>query len=283
MNILIFCSNDIFAGIVGHKLISEKGNLIKCIFLEKGRMNGKSSIEIFKKMIRKSGVRYPLYQAAELLSYEIISKIRRGIKCKNSNYMPLELPSYLANRYGINTDYIDFDISDEAFLDKIKSYAPDLIICLRFSRILEKPLLSIPKYDVLNFHGSLLPKYGGLGSIFQAVYHKEEITGGSMHFMSETIDEGHILGQSHVPIRPSDSVSRVHFKVYLTSAALLLKAVDMIMNQRICNISKNTMESSYYSWPKKEDIIKFKQSGGRFISLSDLLYFYRIENHVGKI
>ena len=52
-------------------------------------------------------------------------------------------------------------VHDEIWLKKITELKPDLILSLRYGEILKKPLLNIPTKGVINFHPSLLPKYGG--------------------------------------------------------------------------------------------------------------------------
>src|SRR6266581_728420 len=52
-------------------------------------------------------------------------------------------------------------MKDPAFLETLKSWAPDLIAVTAFGRILPPVVLGVPPKGCVNVHGSLLPKYRG--------------------------------------------------------------------------------------------------------------------------
>ena len=63
-------------------------------------------------------------------------------------------------------------------LDKIyrlikEKNIPDFIISINFPYILNEKILNLPKYDALNIHGSLLPKYRGGSPVVWAIINGE--------------------------------------------------------------------------------------------------------------
>ena len=47
--------------------------------------------------------------------------------------------------------------------DEIKKLNPDFFVTFAFGQILSQDVLDIPKYETINLHASLLPKYRGIG------------------------------------------------------------------------------------------------------------------------
>jgi len=54
------------------------------------------------------------------------------------------------------------NIKNEAFVDKLKSFSPDLIAIAHFEKLLPKEIIGIPRMGCINLHPSLLPYYRGL-------------------------------------------------------------------------------------------------------------------------
>src|SRR5205085_10622973 len=64
-------------------------------------------------------------------------------------------------------------MKDEAFLNALKAWAPDMIAVTAFGRILPPVILDLPGKGCVNVHGSLLPKYRGAAPVQWAVINGE--------------------------------------------------------------------------------------------------------------
>ena len=58
---------------------------------------------------------------------------------------------------------------------------------------------------MLNIHPSLLPKYRGLHTHARALEAGDAEAGCTVHEVTPVLDDGPILGQARVPIRPGDT------------------------------------------------------------------------------
>ena len=158
--------------------------------------------------------------------------------------------------------------------DQIKEYSPcepyDVLFCFRFSKVLRSNIIKIPKIAAINFHGSLLPKYAGLGSIFQSMFHKEEMMGGSFHLIDEEIDTGNIITQSKFNINSKKSVSFHHIKCYVESSKLFSDIFERILVNKYK--LQNKKEILYFSFPDKNKVRSFK---GSFIKFQDIVSFFK--------
>ena len=84
-------------------------------------------------------------------------------------------------------------IREDASVEYLKKFAPDIIIVAAFGQILPKSILDLPKYGCINVHASLLPKYRGAAPIQWAVINGDEITGVTTMRMDVGLDTGDII------------------------------------------------------------------------------------------
>ncbi len=270
MKILIICGNDIFSGILAYKLISQNHKSIVGILLTKKMIHKKSPFGLFKKVVKTSGLTYAFYLANELIIYKIIAFLHYILNFNKNDNASLCSISRLAKKYNIEISQTK-DIMAEQSLKKIKTLKPDLIISIRLGQIIKKRLLQIPALGAINFHASLLPKYAGLGSVFQAVFYNEKYNGVTVHFMNEKIDQGKIIVQEKIKIIPNESISRLYLRCHIKGADLINKAVKLVESDNKGFIP-DLKEKSYFSWPEKQKIKKFKKCGGKFLKISDIFY-----------
>jgi len=103
---------------------------------------------------------------------------------------------------------------DQALVNKINSFSPDLVVLAGFMRILTADFVQTYSGKLLNIHPSLLPKYQGLNTHQRAIDAKDNEHGVSVHFVTEELDGGPVILQAKVPVFSEDSVddlaSRVH-------------------------------------------------------------------------
>jgi methionyl-tRNA formyltransferase len=163
-----------------------------------------------------------------------------------------------------NIDYFEVkhNINREVYLNKIREKKPDIIISSN-SMIFGKELLNIPKYCI-NRHSALLPSYGGLWPVFQAIRKGAKEVGVTVHTMEKKIDKGIILSQIVIPIDEDDTIDALYQKCFQNSAKTVLGAIKKIEENDITTL-QNNYESSYYSFPTKEHWRQFRERKIKFI------------------
>lgn len=91
------------------------------------------------------------------------------------------------------------------FKEQLEQEDPDFIVVAAYGKILPQSILEIPGHGCINIHASLLPKYRGAAPIQRAVLAGEKISGVSIMYMSEGMDEGDIIAQRAVNIEGKSS------------------------------------------------------------------------------
>ncbi|EGN74292.1 phosphoribosylglycinamide formyltransferase, formyltetrahydrofolate-dependent [Idiomarina sp. A28L] len=124
----------------------------------------------------------------------------------------------IATEFVPHTSFADREDYDQALVERVQSYQPDLIILAGFMRVLTPVFVSAFADRIMNIHPSLLPKYKGMHTHQRALDAGDEEHGVSVHFVTEELDGGPVILQSRVPIFPEDTAEdlqeRVHEQEY---------------------------------------------------------------------
>ena len=137
-------------------------------------------------------------------------------------------------------DFEDRLSFDTALAQVIENFQPDLVILAGFMRILTAEFVSQFKGRLLNIHPSLLPKYPGLHTHRKALDNKDKYHGTSVHFVTEELDGGPIIGQSKTEILASDDeeslvkrVQALEHQLYPEIAKLFLNGSISLQKDRV--------------------------------------------------
>ena len=123
------------------------------------------------------------------------------------------------------------NLKENDFINKIKSYKPDLIVVVAF-RMLPEILWKIPKYGTINLHASLLPEYRGAAPINWSIINGEKYTGVSTFFINNKIDTGEIIDQSKITINNDETAGDIHDKLMELGATILIKTINKIFSTK---------------------------------------------------
>jgi len=149
--------------------------------------------------------------------------------------------------------YTTDNINDEEWVDRIKSWKPDVLFSFYYRKMIGKNILDIPRLGALNLHGSLLPAYRGRCPVNWVLVKGEEKTGVTLHFMVEKPDAGDIVGQKEVFIEFHDTARTLYDKLCEAADVLLGELLPVIKTGQIPRRKQNLAEGSYYGGRRPED------------------------------
>ena len=151
------------------------------------------------------------------------------------------------------------------FLDKLRRQNLDLIISVAAPTIFKQELIDIPRLGCINIHHAPLPRYRGMMPNFWQLYHGEKTVGITIHKINSKIDEGEIILQRQVLITPSESLDALIKRTKRLGAHYMVEAIKMIRNGRVRYKKNRPEEGSYFSFPTREDVRKFREMGHRLL------------------
>ena len=98
-------------------------------------------------------------------------------------------------------------------LKPLMEAAPDIVCLAGFMRVLTPGFVNHFAGRMLNIHPSLLPKYPGLHTHQRALDAGDAEAGCTVHEVTPVLDDGPILGQARVPVKPGDTAETLAARV----------------------------------------------------------------------
>lgn len=123
---------------------------------------------------------------------------------------------------------------DAELLLELQKRSIDLILLIGFMRILSPVIIREYAMRIMNIHPSLLPNYaGGMNMDVHAevLKNQETVTGCTLHYVTEQVDEGPIILQQEVPVLPNDTVKTLKQRVQAAEQVVLLQGIHEFVEQ----------------------------------------------------
>jgi len=121
----------------------------------------------------------------------------------------------------------------EAVLDALLTrHGVQIVALAGYMRLLTPWLVGRWAGRMLNIHPSLLPKYPGLDTHARAIAAGDAEAGCTVHLVTEGVDEGPILAQARVPVRPGDTAQTLARRVLVAEHALYPAALADLCRSR---------------------------------------------------
>ncbi len=129
-----------------------------------------------------------------------------------------------------HNQFDDRESFDKELAKVIEQFEPDLIILAGFMRILTPDFVAKFKGKLLNIHPSLLPKYPGLNTHQKALQNKDRYHGTTVHFVTEELDGGPLIGQAKTEIVDEDTEQSLVSKVQALEHKLYPHIAKLFLN-----------------------------------------------------
>jgi len=114
---------------------------------------------------------------------------------------------------------------DQAMMEKIDAYQPDLVVLAGFMRILTPEFCAHYSNRLINIHPSILPAFTGLHTHERALEAGCRVAGCTIHFVTPELDCGPIISQGIVPILDGDTPDDIAARVLTVEHRLFPQAV----------------------------------------------------------
>ena len=140
-------------------------------------------------------------------------------------------------------------LKDPAFIEALKELKADVQAVVAF-RMLPVIVWNMPALGTINVHGSLLPQYRGAAPINWAVINGEKFTGVTTFKLQQEIDTGNILLSEKIAIGENDNAGTVHDKLKEVGAALLVKTISLLADDKLAEIPQQESSEEIKHAPK---------------------------------
>ncbi len=144
------------------------------------------------------------------------------------------------------------NFKDDAVVEELRSFQPDLIVAVAYGKILPQRVLDIPRFGCVNIHASLLPKLRGAGPIQWSILNGDQETGVTAMYMSAGMDEGDMIDSMTIPIADTDTTATLTDKLSELGAELLSKTVAAIADGTATRTPQDPEEATYAAMLRKD-------------------------------
>lgn len=148
-----------------------------------------------------------------------------------------------ARTHGIKTVFLDpksykdqsnpREAYDRAVLDVLQDHGVELVILAGYMKIVTSVLIDAYKGRTMNIHPSLLPSFPGLAAQQQALDWGAKVSGCTVHFVTEGVDEGPIILQASVPILEDDTVETLSVRILEHEHRIYPEAIQLYVEGRL--------------------------------------------------
>ena len=129
----------------------------------------------------------------------------------------------------------------------------DFFVVFAYGMLMPKKVLDMPKYDAINVHTSLLPKYRGASPIQEALLNGDSETGISIMKMSEELDAGDIYLIKRISIEGNDNLESLTENMGEFTKAILALALEDIAEGNLQTIPQNESQATFCRKIEKND------------------------------
>ena len=141
--------------------------------------------------------------------------------------------------------YPDLDINGDEFIELLTTSEVDFHFMLWFPTIVKKPSLESVNEGFVNLHPSILPHNRGMHPWYWSIV-DETPAGVTIHFIDENIDEGDIITQKEVLIKPNDTGESLYTKLLETTINLFKDKFYYILNREYIPFEVPKIKGSFH-------------------------------------
>ncbi len=142
----------------------------------------------------------------------------------------------------------------------LKDLKPDFFVTFAFGQILSQEVLDIPKFETINLHASLLPKYRGANPIQRAIINGDKETGICTMITELGLDCGDVCMKEIIPISDTMNCEELFCTISELSPKLLENTLTGLVEgtveplkqceDGVCMANKLTKEETSIDWSK---------------------------------
>ncbi|MEA2633600.1 MAG: phosphoribosylglycinamide formyltransferase 1 [Chloroflexota bacterium] len=129
-------------------------------------------------------------------------------------------------------NFPDRKARDLAMGKTLRMHDVELVVCAGYDAILERVFIRQFEGRIVNIHPSLLPDFAGtMDAVAMALQAGVKETGCTVHLVTDDVDQGPILAQRRVEVRPDDTVESLRERIQAEEHALLPVVVKRLAGQ----------------------------------------------------
>ncbi len=124
-------------------------------------------------------------------------------------------------------------LKDPRSAQQLADYQADIMVVVAYGLLLPQNVLDTPKYNCINVHASLLPRFRGASPIAQAILSGDAQTGVTIMQMVKALDAGDMLAMASTDINADDTNQSLSERLSKMGSDLLLETLSAIESGKV--------------------------------------------------
>jgi phosphoribosylglycinamide formyltransferase-1 len=133
----------------------------------------------------------------------------------------------------VRRDFPGKEAHEAAIFSCLDELRPDILCLAGYMRLLSGDFIRRYEGRIINIHPSLLPLFPGLHTHQRAIDAGMRIAGCTVHFVTEGMDEGPVIGQAAVPVLADDTAETLAARVLTVEHQLYPKALRLLAEEKV--------------------------------------------------
>lgn len=159
----------------------------------------------------------------------------------------------------------------------LRELKPDLVVSIRYRKILRPEVIAIPRFGVINIHSGPLPDYRGVMATFWAMLEGDDCIGSTIHRIVDAgIDTGPVFSLQRQPMRRELSYLANVLSLYPAACAELAALIDELDDGRQPATLPQTAGGNYFSMPGQAEVRAFLGRGLHLAEAGDAARINRL-------
>jgi phosphoribosylglycinamide formyltransferase-1 len=122
---------------------------------------------------------------------------------------------------------------DAEIVDELKKRDVELVCLAGYMRLLSENFVRSFPDRIVNIHPSLLPSFKGLDAQRQAIEYGVKVSGCTVHFVDESLDNGAIIAQKVVEVKDDDTPETLSKRILENEHALYVESIVKIVEGKV--------------------------------------------------
>lgn len=142
---------------------------------------------------------------------------------------------------------------DENVIESLNEIKPDFFVTFAFGQILSQRVLDIPKFETINLHASMLPKYRGANPICECLLNGDNKTGVTTMITVLELDAGDICLTKEINLDKNTNYEILSREISDISPQLIKDTLKGLYNKTISPIKQNGEFATFTKKLEKKD------------------------------
>ncbi|HTM47089.1 MAG TPA: methionyl-tRNA formyltransferase [Bryobacteraceae bacterium] len=138
-------------------------------------------------------------------------------------------------------------------VERLAAMKADAMVVVGYGQIIPQSIIDLPRFGIINVHGSLLPKYRGAAPIQWSIINGEKVTGVTTMRIDAGLDTGDMLLKAETAIGPEETAVELGQRLAPMGAELLVETLAGLEAGTLVPERQDSTQATLAPILKKED------------------------------